>query len=136
MATTRAFSIGELIRHLTYDQANDKLTTSKSINTEGKTRKSKATTTTDAQNLDTFAKATYKSALYHVAAHKSTDFHSSLFLIGHDGSTVYVTEYGGLLSGSALYTLDASISGSDVVVQVTPAVTNLDIEFSVEFVNT
>ena len=46
MATTRAFSIGELIRHLTYDQANDKLSTSKSLNTEGKTRKSKTTSTT------------------------------------------------------------------------------------------
>ena len=136
MATTRAFSIGELIRHLTYDSASDKLTTSKSINTEGKTRKSKTTTTTSSQTLDSFAKATYKSALYHVAAHKSTDFHSSLFLIGHDGSTVYVTEYGGLLSGSSLYSLDATISGDNVVVQVTPAVTNLDIEFSVEFVNT
>lgn len=135
MATTRAFSIGELIRHLTYDQANDKLSTTKSLNTEGKTRKSKTTSTTDAQTLDTFAKATYKSALYHIAANKSTDFHSSLFLIGHDGTTVYVTEYGGLLSGSSLYSLDATISGSDVVVQVTPAVTNLDMEFSVEFVN-
>ena len=79
MATTRAFSIGELIRHLTYDSSTDKLTTSKSINTEGKTRKSKTTTTTSSQTLDSFAKATYKSALYHVAAHKSTDFHSSLF---------------------------------------------------------
>lgn len=136
MATTRAFSIGELIRHLTFDASTDQITTSKSINTEGKTRESKTTTTTDQQTLHTFAKATYKSALYHVAAHKGSDFHSSLFLIGHDGTTVYVTEYGGLLSSSSLYTLDAVISGANVVVQVTPTTTNLDIEFSVEFVNT
>jgi hypothetical protein len=36
MPKTKAMSLAELIRHINYDSANDLLSTTKSINSEGK----------------------------------------------------------------------------------------------------
>ena len=136
MAKTKAFNIAELIRHITYDSTSDSLSTSKSVNSEGQTRKSKPNLAPNTQvTLHEFGKNDYQSALYHIAAQQGTDFQSSLFMIGHDDSTVFVTEYGVLESGEQLYALDATISGANVVTQVTPVNNATDIKFSVEYVN-
>lgn len=136
MPKTKAFNLAELIRHISYNETDDKIETVKTINTEGKKRKTKSFTTTNAdQTLDEFPRADYQSALYHIAATKGTEFHTSLVLLGHDDSTVEITEYGTLVSNTALYTVDASISGANVVVTTTPQDTNVGVKFSVEFVD-
>ena len=135
MPKTKAMSLAELIRHINYDSANDLISTTKSINSEGKTRKSLTGLGATQVTLHEFAKSDYQSALYHIAAEQGGEFHSSLFLIGHDDTTVYVTEYGVLESDTSLYTLDATISGANVVTQVTPVNASTSVKFSVEFVN-
>jgi hypothetical protein len=136
MPKTKAFNLAELIRHISYNESDDKIETVKTINTEGKKRKNKNFTSTDSgQTLDQFSKSDYQSALYHIAATKGTEFHTSLVLLGHDDTTVELTEYGTLVSNTVLYTVDASISGANVVVTTTPQETNVGVKFSVEFVD-
>ena len=82
------------------------------------------TTTTADQVIDTFSATTYRTAKYLVQFSHAPSYHSTEVLLVHDGTTVYMTEYAEVKTDSNLGTIDADISGGNVRLKVTPALTN------------
>jgi len=87
-----------------------------------------ATTTQGA--IDTFNLSTYDSAKYIVQAKITGEIHASEILVMHDGTDVFVTEYGTMWSGSAsLGTFTADINSGNVRLLFTPANANTTVKF-------
>ena len=78
------------------------------------------TTTTSASTIDTFAAATYRSAQYQIQITQGTNYHVTTLNVLHDGSQVYIMEFGTIRTGVALATFDADISSGNVRVRGTP----------------
>ncbi len=75
-------------------------------------------------NVHDFDKNEFRSARYTIQIKNTTDstYHVTEILLIHDGTDVYMTEYGTIFTGSAAEaTFDADISGDDVRLRVTPA---------------
>jgi len=88
-----------------------------------------ATTTTAGQVVDTFKSNAYRTAKYIVSmSHATLGYHATEVLLVHDGTTVYMTEYGTIYTSSSLGTLDASILTGNVRLTVTPTNTNTTIK--------
>jgi hypothetical protein len=88
-----------------------------------------ATTTTAGQVIDTFKSNAYRTAKYIVSmSHATLGYHATEVLLVHDGTTVYMTEYGTIYTSSSLGTLDASILTGNVRLTVTPTNTNTTIK--------
>ena len=69
------------------------------------------------ENLDTFAKGTYRGAKYYISANNSskTELHNIECLVVHNGTDAFITVYNSQFTGSNdLLTLTADISGSNV----------------------
>ena len=77
-------------------------------------------TTTSATTIATHAAATYRTIKYIVQLTQGTDYHSTEVSLIHDGTTVYITEYGTLFDNAVLGTLSATISSGNILLQVTP----------------
>ena len=77
-------------------------------------------TTTSASTIATHAAATYRTVKYLVQLTQGTDYHSTEINLIHDGTTVYITEYGTLFDNAALGTLSATISSGNILLQLTP----------------
>ena len=77
-------------------------------------------TTTSATTIATHAAATYRTIKYIVQLTQGTDYHSTEINLIHDGSTVYISEYGTLFDNAVLGTLSATISSGNVLLQLTP----------------
>ena len=75
--------------------------------------------TTSATTIATHAIATYRTVKYLVQCTQGTDYHSTEINAIHDGTTVYITEYGTLFDNAALGTFDATISGGNLLLQIT-----------------
>ena len=75
--------------------------------------------TTSATTIASHAAATYRTVKYLVQCTQGTDYHSTEINIIHDGTTVYLTEYGSLWDNAALGTFDAVISGANIILQIT-----------------
>jgi hypothetical protein len=120
MATTNAFKVAELIRHLEYDSSNDVITTSKRMADKNKKRADTSRSSNSVFSLDTFAHASFAAARYIVAMTQGTKYHSTEIMLIHDGTNVTITLYGTLKSES-LASFTADISGSDVRLRCTPA---------------
>jgi hypothetical protein len=79
------------------------------------------TTSTTANNIvDSFAKATYRSAKYYIQITSGSDYHVTEALILHDDSEVYVVEYGTVFSNTSLGNVSANINSSNVNLLVAP----------------
>ena len=76
-------------------------------------------TTTSASTIATHAAATYRTVKYLVQLTQGTDYHSTEINLIHDGSTVYITEYGTLFDNASLGTLDASITSGNILLKLT-----------------
>jgi len=76
---------------------------------------------TDLQTFDSFATSTYRSAQYNVQLSSGTDYYVINLSLVHDGTTVYLSQYGEIFDNVALGTFDATIASSNVNVQFTPA---------------
>ena len=87
----------------------------------GSTVASTTLTTTSASTIATHAAATYRTVKYLVQLTQGTDYHSTEINLIHNGTTVYITEYGTLFDNAALGTLDASIAGGNILLKLTPA---------------
>jgi hypothetical protein len=120
MATTNAFKVAELIRHIEYDSTNDVITTGKRTANKNRKRSDTAKSSTSVFSLDTFAKTSFLAARYIVAMSQGTKYHSTEIMLIHDGTNVTITLYGTLKSES-LASFTADISGSDVRLRCTPA---------------
>ena len=76
-------------------------------------------TTTSATTVDSWAKATYRSAKYVIQITQGTNYQVSEIVLIQDGTSTYMTEYGVLETNGSLATFTSSISGSDAVLTVT-----------------
>lgn len=85
-------------------------------------------TTSADQPVDIFKAITYRTAKYIVQATAGTDFHATEILLIHDGTTVYLTEYGTIFSNASLVTFDADITNGNVRLLCTPANTNTTVK--------
>jgi len=88
------------------------------------------TTTTSNQTIDTFGIADYRTAKYIIQGISGSDVHATEVLITHDDNTVYTTEYATIFSNTSLFTVNASISNSNVIVTVTPANIDTTIDYT------
>ncbi len=77
-------------------------------------------TTTSATTIASHPAATYRTIKYIVQLTQGTYYHSTEVSLIHDGSTVYITEYGTLFNSSALGTLDATTSSGNILLKLTP----------------
>ena len=75
---------------------------------------------TSATTIATHAAATYRTIKYLVQCTQGTDYHSTEINLIHDGTTVYITEYGTLFDNASLGTFNATISGGNILLQITP----------------
>ena len=88
-----------------------------------------STTTTAAQIVDSFPANAYRTAKYLVSlSHATAGYHATEILLIHDGSNVYMTEYGTIYTNSSLGTFDGSILSGNVRLTVTPTNTNTTIK--------
>lgn len=80
-----------------------------------------ALSTTTQSPVDTFSATTFRSAEYLVQITQGTEYQISKILLVHDGTNVYLTEYGTITGpgSSALCTLDADIATGSVRLLVT-----------------
>lgn len=76
--------------------------------------------TTNQQLVDRFSLEDYRSVKYFVQMTNGTDYHVTEVVILHDGTNVYVSEYGTMYTNSSLGTLTADISGNYVRLLATP----------------
>jgi hypothetical protein len=74
---------------------------------------------TSATTIATHAAATYRTVKYLVQCTQGTDYHSTEINLIHDGTTVYITEYGTLFDNASLGTFNASISSGNILLQIT-----------------
>ncbi|MDC0006166.1 hypothetical protein OAE42_05610 [Gammaproteobacteria bacterium] len=85
-------------------------------------------TTASGQIVDTFNKTVSRTAKYIVQMTQGSRYHSQEIMLIHDGTTVSMVEYADIYTESDLGTVDASISGDLVRLQVTPNYTNTTIK--------
>ena len=76
--------------------------------------------TTSASNIDTFAAATFRSAQYQIQITQGSSYHVTTLNVLHDGSSVYLSEFGTIRTGSILASFDADIDSGNVRVRATP----------------
>jgi hypothetical protein len=74
---------------------------------------------TSATSVASHAVATYRSVKYQVQITQGSNYHSTELNAIHDGTTVYLTEYGTVFTGSSLATFDATITSGNMLLQVT-----------------
>ena len=78
------------------------------------------TTTTSVSNIDTFVAATFRSAQYQIQISQGSNYHVTTLNVLHDGTTVYLSEFGTIRTGASLATFDADIDSGNVRVRATP----------------
>lgn len=78
------------------------------------------TATTANQIVDSSSIATYRSVTYTIQVTSGSAYQSSQVTIIHDGTNVYMSEYGTVQTGAALATFDADISSGNLRLLVTP----------------
>ena len=74
---------------------------------------------TSATTIATHAAASFRTVKYLVQCTQGTDYHSTEINLIHDGTTVYITEYGTLYDNASLGTFNATISGGNILLQIT-----------------
>ena len=77
--------------------------------------------TTSQTVTDQFSTSEFRSAEYLIQITQGSSYQVSKIILVHDGTTPYITEYGTLLSGSTLGTLDVDITGGNARLLVTMA---------------
>lgn len=82
--------------------------------------KSNTTSSTSQTTVYSFNKSQYRTAKIIAQLTSGTSYHAIELILIHDGTTVYLSQYGEVTSGTSLGTFDATISGSDVLLQLTP----------------
>ena len=84
--------------------------------------------TTANQVADTFPAQSYRTAKYLVQMTNGSNYHATEVLLIHDGTTVYMTEYGTIFSNASFGTIDGDINSGSVRLLVTPANTSTQVK--------
>ena len=79
------------------------------------------TTTTSESNIDTFSASVFRSAQYQIQITRGSLYQVTTLNVLHDGTDVYLSEFGTIKTGSSLATFDADINSGNVRVRATPA---------------
>ena len=74
---------------------------------------------TAATTINSFTAATFTSAEVIVQVKQGSNIHTSKLLLIHDGTDVWLTEYGTVYNSDILVTWDAIVSGGNVIIQAT-----------------
>lgn len=82
------------------------------------------TTSTSQIALDLFSKDSFRSVKYQIQATSGSNHHTAEFIIVHDGSSTYNTEYGIIRTGDSLASFSSDILDNNVRLLVTPSSTN------------
>ena len=78
------------------------------------------TTTTSASTIDTFVAATFRSAQYQIQITQGSNYHVTTLNVLHDGTDVFLNEFGTIRTGASLASFDADINSGSVRVRATP----------------
>ena len=84
--------------------------------------------TTANQVADTFPAQSYRTAKYLVQMTSGSNYHATEVLLIHDGTTVYMTEFGTIFTNASLGTIDGDINSGNVRLLVTPANTSTQVK--------
>ena len=84
--------------------------------------------TTANQVADTFPAQSYRTAKYLVQMTSGSNYHTTEVLLIHDGTTVYMTEFGTIFTNASLGTIDGDINSGSVRLLVTPANTSTQVK--------
>lgn len=106
------------------DSATDSITINATSSTSGDNAFDNINTTvatTSPTVIDSFALATYRSAKYYIQISQGSDYQISEFMVIHDGTTTYDTEFAVLETTGELGTLSTAINGANVELTVTMA---------------
>jgi len=79
-------------------------------------------------NVDSFSNTTFRSAKYYVQANVGSNFHMLEISLIHDGTNVWMTQYGEIFTTISLGTFDASIVSGNVVLSFNPVTTNITVK--------
>jgi hypothetical protein len=91
------------------------------INTNSQLYSSSYTTTSTSQTIvDSFSTLTFRSAKYEMQMTSGSNYHVIELRILHDGSSVYMIQYGEMFTNSSLGLFDAEINGNDFRLLFTP----------------
>lgn len=71
-------------------------------------------------SIDSFAANTYRSGSYDIQVTRGNLYHTTTLKLVHDGTNVYLTEYGTLKTGESLASFNADIVGGNVLILATP----------------
>ena len=71
--------------------------------------------------VDTFSATDFRSASYQIQITRGTEYHVTSLNIVHDGTDVYVTEFGTINTGTTLATFAADINSGNVRILATPS---------------
>ena len=78
-------------------------------------------TSTSEASVDTFTAATYRSAQYQIQVTRGSQYHVTTMNILHDGTNVFMSEFGTIKTGVTLATFDADINSGNVRLLATPS---------------
>ena len=77
-------------------------------------------TSTSEAAADTFTASTYRSAQYQIQVTRGSQYHVTTMNVLHDGTNVFMSEFGTIKTGVTLATFDADINSGNVRLLVTP----------------
>lgn len=81
---------------------------------------SSTTTTTSSTSIDTFNINIYRSAQYQIQITRGTLYHLTTLNVLHDGTDVYISEFGTIRTSESLASFDADINSGNVRILVIP----------------
>jgi len=80
------------------------------------------TTTSGSQAvLDVFSKTSFRSVKYQIQVTQGSSYHTVEFIIVHNGSLTFNTEFAIVKTGDSLASFDSDISSNNVRLLITPA---------------
>ena len=94
------------------------------------------TSSTSQTTLTSFSASTYRSAKYLVQMTSGSSYHMIELSLIHDGTTVYLSQYGEIKTGASLGTFDASIATGTLSILFTPTNASTVVKFSVHAIAT
>jgi hypothetical protein len=95
--------------------------TAVTINTNAVYKSTVVTTSAATQfTLDSFSTTAYRSAKYLVQVSSGSSYELLELTLIHDGTTVYLSQYGNIKTGATLSVFDASISTGTLSLLATP----------------
>tara|TARA_B100000035_G_scaffold313472_1_gene327236 strand:- start:337 stop:1938 length:1602 start_codon:yes stop_codon:yes gene_type:complete len=78
-------------------------------------------TSTSQAAVDTFSATEYRSANYQIQITRGTEYHVTSLNIVHDGTDVFISEFGTIATGNTLATFTSDINSGNVRILATPA---------------